>query len=82
MGPWMWGWGGYGYAGWWGIAMILFWVLIIVGIVLLIAWLVRGSQAQRPAGPSEDRALTLLRERFARGEISQEQFEQMRRTLQ
>ena len=33
-------------------------------------------------GREEDRALQLLRERYARGEISKEQFDQMRKDLE
>ncbi|HUZ01196.1 MAG TPA: SHOCT domain-containing protein [Thermomicrobiaceae bacterium] len=82
-GPGMMGYGGYGGSPWWGIAMLAFWALVIVGVVLLVAWLVRQGQGQRLAtGSADDRALSILRERFARGEIDAEQFEQMRRTLQ
>lgn len=82
MGPWMMGWDGYGYSPWWGIAMLGFWVLVIVGVVLLIVWLVRQQPDGQSPRASEDRALSILRERFARGEITQEQFDVMRRTLE
>jgi len=69
-----WGWGmGFGW-----LFMILFWVLIIAGIVGLARWLfyVPGS------GRSERRPLDILKERYARGEITREQYEQMRRDLE
>ncbi len=73
------GWWGPGF-GWWGLVMMVFWVLFIIGIVLLVAWIVR----QLAAGPSvtgRTRALEILQERYARGEITREQYEQMRRDL-
>ncbi len=66
------GWGMMGI-GW--LFMLSFWALIIVGIVALVRWL-GGS-----AGGSTRRALDILNERYARGEITKEQFEQMRRDI-
>ncbi len=81
MGPGMMGWGWGGFSPWWGVAMILFWLLVIVGIVLLVLWLFRQG-APTAAGPiGERRALEILRERYARGEITRDEYEQMRRDL-
>lgn len=73
---------GYGF-GWWGILMMLFWVLIIVGGVLLLAWILRhGQPAASGPGPVLRQPLDILRERYARGEITKEQFDQMRHDLE
>lgn len=77
--------GGNGF-GWWGIGMgilmLLFWALIIGGVVLLILWIVRQ---ERPATSGSraggERALDILRERYARGELTREEYEQMRQDL-
>lgn len=70
MAPWGMGWFG-------GIAMVVFWVAVIVGIVLLIRWLVTSpGHAQR-----EESALEILKKRYARGEISKEEFEEKKRDL-
>ncbi|MCL5959475.1 MAG: SHOCT domain-containing protein, partial [Chloroflexi bacterium] len=85
MGPGMMGWGGYGFGIWgiiMGIVMLLFWVLIIGGIVLLVVWLVRQGQPAA-AGPAGGRgALEILKERYARGEITREQYDEMRRDIE
>lgn len=81
MGPGIMDWEDFGHGPWWGVLMFLFWALVIGGIVLLIVSLVRRAPAGTSGGDA-DRALQILRERFARGEITQEQYDQMRRALE
>lgn len=84
MGPGMTGWYyGPGYAPWLGIVMLLFWLLIIGGVGLLVVWLIRqGSQTLPREEQRGETALEILKRRYARGEISKEQFDQMRRDLE
>jgi putative membrane protein len=69
--------GGWGYAGM-AIGMVLFWILIIVGIVALVRF-TTGSPQQRsipaplPYGESPEQ---LLAARFARGEIDEAEYGQ------
>jgi len=58
--------------------MILFWTLIILGIIALTRWL-SGTGSRGPVGKS---ALEILQERYARGEIDQEEYQQKRRDLE
>jgi len=79
-----WGWdhmgGGAGWGmGFGGIFMILFWVVIIVAVVMLVKWLAGGSS--RIDLPREKSALDILKERYARGEIGKDEFEQKKRDL-
>jgi putative membrane protein len=69
--------GGFGF-GW--IFMILWWVLIIVGIVALVKWVVTLSGAGGRSG-GEGRALDILKERYARGEIDEQEFQKKKRDL-
>lgn len=67
--------------GMWGIggmmlAMTVFWLVVLAAIGVGVWWVVRQV---RPA--SRDSALDILRERYARGEISREEFEARRRDL-
>ncbi len=82
-GPWERGWGM--HHGWWMwgpagavmmLMMLVFWAVVITGLVAGIRWLARQGRQQRP-----DRALDILRERYARGEINKEEFEARRRDL-
>lgn len=72
--------GGFGMLagmGWPGmLTMVLFWI----GVILLIVW---GVSALFPthARTTEPDALEILRRRYARGEISREEFEQARMAL-
>jgi putative membrane protein len=61
------------------IFMILFWALIIVGAVALAKWLFSTAS---PASGGGRRPLDILKERYARGEINHEQYEQVRRDLE
>jgi putative membrane protein len=71
----MYGWD-YGLSGWWMLAGMAILAAAIVGSVWLIV--------HRPGvgAPSRSTAEELLRERFARGEISREQFEEAKGALE
>jgi len=79
---WNHGWsGGFGGLGMMGIGF-LFWLLIIAAIVVLVMWAVRRSSGRSPGVSSrEPDALEIARRRYARGEISKEQFEQLKQDL-
>ena len=61
----------------------VFLILVIVAVLLGIRWLIRQSNNDRrpPAGPADDSALELLRQRYARGEIDATEFEERKRNL-
>ena len=81
-------WGMHMMWGSWGIGMIfmmfLFWAVLIVALVLFIRWLItaggRGHQAV--TGPGAESALDILKKRYARGEISKAEFQDMRQDFQ
>lgn len=82
--------GGWGAGNWlvMGFGMLLFWALVVAGIV----WLVRstanrptpvphGVPLDKPTTPARPSALAILDERYARGEISDEEYRTRRDTL-
>lgn len=77
----MMGWAdGYGWMGFGWVFMVLFWVLIILGVVALLRWLGMGGDAS--CGAPRKTPLEILQERYARGEIEREEYEQKRRDLE
>jgi putative membrane protein len=73
---------GYGHMmGPWG-GGIFMWLLLLVLVVVLVYFLVRalGSGGSRPTPPNET-ALDILKKRYARGEITKEQFDEMKKNL-
>ncbi|AWN30553.1 putative membrane protein [Streptomyces sp. SceaMP-e96] len=75
---------GWGWGGWFVMAlvMILFWVLVIAGVVALVGYLT-SSRHGHQSGPASSfgepgggsrRAEELLAERFARGEIDEDEY--------
>ena len=68
---------GYGFGG--GIMIILFWAVIIVFIV----WIVKevGGRNSERNDPKTNSALNILKERYAKGEINKEEFEQKKKDL-
>ncbi len=73
--------------GWWGmgwvfmIMMIIFWGLIIVGLIFLIKWLAGLSRSRASGDKPHDSALEILKQRYAKGEINKEEFDQKKRDL-
>ena len=70
--------------GWFGgIFMLVFWVLIIVGLVFLIKWLIQTTRGTRRTdeSASASRAVEILEERYARGEIDKDEFLEKKRHL-
>jgi putative membrane protein len=95
MGPWMGGFGGDGTiertSGWvWGLTMLLgmlsmvaFWTALIVGVLLLVRWIGgSGTTATRTEATGGENSFELLRRRYASGEITQDEYEHMRRVLE
>lgn len=69
-----WGWG-HMMAG--GLMMVLFWAAVVALIVLIV----RRLSGPARADPPDRSALAILEERFARGEIERDEFEEKRGVL-
>jgi len=78
-------WGGHMNGGWWivmMIGMVLFWGLVIVGVI----WLIRGgidAFASRPRDRGEPRldALEIIERRLAEGDITVSEYRERRAAL-
>ena len=73
--------GGWGM-GWFGmIFMLVFWVLVILGLIFLIKWLIQNTRKDAGTSNGGSKALDILKERYARGEIEKEEFEEKKKAL-
>lgn len=81
---------GFGWGlGWLGMLFVMFfWLFVVVLAVWLLSRLFPGTTNAAGAAPSQDnsatsvKALDILKQRYARGEISKDQYEDMRQSLQ
>ena len=62
------------------IGLILMVILISIGLIALIVWIIRKLSAQGSAAARHD-PLDIAKDRYARGEISREEFEQIKKDL-
>ncbi|OHA07279.1 MAG: hypothetical protein A2934_03035 [Candidatus Sungbacteria bacterium RIFCSPLOWO2_01_FULL_47_10] len=74
---------GFGFSGW--IFMLLWWALIIAGIAALIRWMMNQSRGTDAGGldrsAQNKTALDILKERYARGEINKQEFEEKKKDI-
>ncbi|UCE98005.1 MAG: SHOCT domain-containing protein [Dehalococcoidia bacterium] len=56
-------------------------IIVIVIIAFLVWWLIKKSKGQPSQKPKVDESLEIAKERYTKGEISKEEFEQMKKTL-
>jgi putative membrane protein len=60
------------------VATLFLWVLIILGIVFLVRAILRAERK----GAAEETALDILKKRYAKGDISKEEFEEKKKDIQ
>jgi putative membrane protein len=71
---------GYHYGLGWMLLGIVLWIFIITCAVLLVLWIVgKSGRGKRVQG--EDPPLEILNKRYVRGEITKEQYEEMKKDI-
>jgi len=63
--------------GWWMVFGILFWG----GIIWLIVWAVKKATEHKSSDAMNQNAIDIVKSRYARGEITKNQFEQIKKEL-
>ena len=61
--------------------MIVFLAVVVMVVVLAVRWIGGSGHAAAAPPPSGKTALDILNERFARGEIDKDEFEDRKRLL-
>ena len=64
-----WGWIGLGL-----VHMVVFWGLVILMLAALVKWLAGGGAAS----PGPENAMEILKKRYAKGDITREEYERMK----
>lgn len=69
--------------GWFGmIFMFVFWGLIIVGIVFLVKWVMQtAGNRSGSLATTNSKSMDILKERYARGEITHDEFVSMKNDI-
>lgn len=75
-----WGMGGWPMMG--GMWCPIVWLVVAVALVVLIVLAVKYFTPKGPAGKAEKSSLEILKERYAKGEISKAEFEEMKKDLE
>ena len=67
-----------------GPLLMIFYIALLVGVIIIVVRWLSGSSlgGHLPPSKSEDNALNILKERFARGEIDKDEFDERRRALE
>ena len=74
--------GGYGFNPMGMILSLVLWALVITGIVFLVLWLARTANHGTSVMGSNGSPLDILKTRYAKGEITKEQFDAIKRDLE
>lgn len=73
---------GYGMFGgqfmWIGMLLHL---LLVVGVILLVIWLIKKLTQPKRVNVESSNAIEIIKERYAKGEITKEEFENLRKDL-
>jgi len=66
------------------LVMMLFLAVLVIAVVLLVRWFSSRGENHSTGGHmgAANSALDILKERFARGEIDKDEYEERRKTLQ
>ena len=73
------GWGsGMGIGGM--LMMLVFWALVIAGVVMLFRWI--GKSKRTAYSGHREAPLDILKKRYAQGEVSKDEFDLMKKDLE
>jgi putative membrane protein len=71
---------GYHFGMGWMLLGFVFWIFIITCAVLLVLWII-GKSGRGRRVQDEDSAVEILNKRYAKGEITKEQYDEMKKDI-
>ncbi len=71
---------GYHFGMGWMLLGLVFWIFVIACAVLLVLWVI-GRSGRGKRGKEELSAMEILNRRYARGEITREQYHEIKKDL-
>lgn len=69
-------WGGHWFG---GLLMLIFWIIVVVGVVALVRGILARGGGGSPA--ASESPLEILKRRYAKGEIDKAEFEEKRKDI-
>ena len=75
MGPW-------GHMGYFGFGGVVMWIIFLIVIGVAIYLIVQATKSKGPESPFRETPMEILKKRYAKGEITKEEFEKMKKDLQ
>ena len=67
---------GYGYGG------MFMWILVLVVLGVAIYFIVQSAKSKNVSGQAAETPLDIIKKRYARGEITKEEFDRMKKELE
>ncbi len=74
--------GGYGYGYGHGYRGIIMWIIFLLVLVLAVYFIVRVTKAKKVTTQTQDTPMDIIKMRYVKGEITKEEFDQMKKDLQ
>jgi len=75
MGPW-------GHMGYFGFGGLIMWILFLIVIGVAVYLIVQATKAKGPESSFKETPMEILKKRYAKGEITKEQFDKMKKDLE
>jgi putative membrane protein len=78
----MWGCGVNSFLPWGGFLSLLIWIVIILALVLVVVKIFKSLNGDSVSRSDRNDSLDILKVRFAKGEITQEEYVKMKKILE
>jgi putative membrane protein len=70
----------WGHMLWWGYGGVFMWLIFLVIIGVVVYFIVRGEKWMK-RGTDEETALDMLKKRYAKGEITKQEYDKIKKDL-